>query len=100
MLWFGLLGGTTAWAAHLLVSYAIVALGCGPLGETAVRVLLVVVTVLTGAVAVVSLVAARQITPARTTWRLSFARAGVLLDGLAIFGIIVAGTLPFALRAC
>lgn len=99
-MWFGVLGGMTAWAAHLVTSYAIVALGCAPFGEIPVRALLFGVTLVTGLIAMGALIAARRILPSRTTWRRSFARAGVLLDALAIFGIAVAGTLPFGLRAC
>jgi hypothetical protein len=100
LLWFGLLGGITAWAAHLVLSYAVVALGCAPLGEMPVRVLLFVVTVLAGLIAVSSLFAARRIHAGGTTWRRSFARAGVLLDALGLFGIAVAGTVAFALSVC
>ena len=99
-LWFGVLGGIAAWAAHLVLSYAIVALGCAPLGEMSVRGLLIVTTALAGLIAVVALFAARRIQTGATTWRRSFARAGVLLDALGLFGIAVAGTLPFAVRSC
>lgn len=97
---FGVLGGMVAWAAHLVLSYAIVALGCGPLGEVPVRALLVAVTVATGVVAIAALVSARLMFARSTTWRHSLARAGLLLDALGIFGIALAGTLPFALRPC
>ena len=99
-LWFGVLGGIGAWAAHLVLSYAIVALGCIPLGELPVSVLLVAVTALAGVTAVVALFAARRIDAGGTTWRRSFARAGVQLDALGLFGIAVAGTLPFAISVC
>ena len=99
-MWFGVLGGMSAWAAHLLLSYAAVALGCPPLGEVPVRALLVAITVVTGLVAVAALLAARRIESSRTTWRRSLARAGVLLDALGVFGIAVAGVLPFAISAC
>lgn len=99
-LWFGVLGGMGAWAAHLVVSYAAVELGCAPLGEVAVRVSLIAVTLATAVIAVASLFVARRIAAIGTTWRRSLARAGVLLDALGIFGIAVAGTLPFALRSC
>jgi hypothetical protein len=100
LVWFGLLGGMTAWAAHLVLSYAIVGVGCGQLGEPMPRALLVAVTVGTGLIAVASFLAARLSFARSTAWRRSLSRAGVLLDGLGIFGIAVAGTLPFALSAC
>lgn len=100
LLWFGVLGGMSAWAAHLVVSYAAVELGCAPLGELPVRMTLVAITVATGVIAVAALLFARRTARIGTTWRRSLARAGVLLDALGIFGIAVAGTLPFALRSC
>ncbi|MGH2492425.1 MAG: hypothetical protein ACRDF9_13045 [Candidatus Limnocylindria bacterium] len=100
LVWFGLLGGNVAWAAHLVLSYVIVGVGCGQQSEPVLRALLIAVTVGTGLVAVTALVAARRSTARSTTWRRSLARAGVLLDSLSIFGIAVAGTLPFALRTC
>lgn len=100
LVWFGLLGGMTAWAAHLVLSYAIVGVGCGQLAEPVLLALLVAVTIGTGLIAVASFVAARRSFARTTTWRHSLARAGLLLDGLSIFGIAVAGTLPFALRTC
>jgi hypothetical protein len=100
LVWFGLLGGMVAWAAHLVVSYAVVDVGCGAQNELLLRALLVAVTVVTGLVAVAALFAARRSIARSTTWRRSLARAGVLLDGLGLFGIAVAGTLPFALRTC
>jgi hypothetical protein len=99
LVWFGLLGGMSAWAAHLVLSYAIVEVGCGAQSELLLRALLLAVTAVTGLVAVAALVAARRSTR-NTAWRRSFARAGLLLDGLGLFGIAVAGTLPFALRTC
>lgn len=100
LVWFGLLGGMVAWAAHLVVSYAIVGLGCGAQNELVLRALLIAVTVATGLVAVASLVAARRSLARSTAWRHSLARAGVLLDGLGLFGIAFAGALPFTLRMC
>lgn len=99
-LWFGLLGGTVAWAAHLLVSYFVVGAGCGNLADDILRGLLVAVTVGTGLIAAGALAIARRLATTATTWRRSFARAGVLLDALGLFGIALAGTLPFAIRTC
>lgn len=99
-LWFGILGGSVAWAAHLLVSYFVVGAGCGNLAEDALRALLVAVTVGTGLIAATSLAVARRAARSTATWRRSLARAGVLLDALGLFGIALGGTLPFALRTC
>ena len=99
-LWFGLLGGTVAWAAHLLASYFVVGAGCGSLPEDFVRALLVAVTVATGALAAIALAVAQRAAATMRTWRRSLARAGVLLDALGLFGITLGGTLPFALRIC
>ena len=99
-LWFGVLGGSIAWAAHLLVSYFVVGAGCGNLPDDFVRALLLGVTVATGVIAAVSLAVAQRSAANTRAWRRSFARAGVLLDALALFGIALAGTLPFALRMC
>jgi multisubunit Na+/H+ antiporter MnhC subunit len=99
-LWFGLLGGTVAWAAHLLVSYFVVAAGCENLADDLVRALLVAVTVITGALAAIALAVAQRVARTARTWRRSLARAGVLLDALGLFGIALAGTLPFAIRTC
>jgi hypothetical protein len=99
-LWFGLLGGTVAWAAHLLVSYFVVGAGCGNLADDILRALLVAVTVATGVIAAGALAVAQRAAARATAWRRSFARAGVLLDALGLFGIALAGTLPFALRTC
>lgn len=98
--WFGLLGGTVAWAAHLLVSYLVVGVGCGHLTDDVLRALLVAVTVGTGLIAVTALAVAQRAAISTRTWRRSLARAGVLLDALGVFGIAFAGTLPFALRTC
>jgi hypothetical protein len=100
LVWFGLLGGMAAWSAHLVVSYAVVGVGCGAQNELVLRALLVALTALTGLVAVAALITARRSIARSTTWRRSLARAGVLLDGLGIFGIAVAGALPFVLRTC
>jgi hypothetical protein len=99
-LWFGVLGGTVAWAAHLLVSYFVVGAGCGNLADDFVRALLLAVTVATGALAAFALAIAQRLAATARTWRRSLARAGVLLDALGLFGIALAGTLPFALRTC
>lgn len=99
-LWFGLLGGTVAWAAHLLVSYFVVGAGCGNLADDILRALLVAVTVASGALAAIALAIAQRLATTARTWRRSFARAGVLLDAVGLFGIALAGTLPFALRTC
>jgi hypothetical protein len=99
-LWFGLLGGTVAWAAHLLVSYFVVGAGCENLADDFVRALLVAVTVITGALAAIALAVAQRVARTARTWRRSLARAGVLLDALGLFGIALAGTLPFAIRTC
>jgi hypothetical protein len=98
--WFGLLGGTVAWAAHLLVSYFVVGSGCGNVADDTVRALLVAVTVATGVIAAGALAVAQRAAGTATAWRRSFARAGVLLDALGLFGIALAGTLPFAIRTC
>ena len=99
-LWFGLLGGTVAWAAHLLASYFVVGVGCGQLPDDLLRALLVAVTIATGVIAAVALAAAQRAAATMRTWRRSLARAGVLLDALGLFGITLGGTLPFALRIC
>ena len=100
LVWFGLLGGTVAWAAHLLVSYFVVGVGCGNVSDDVIRALLVGVSVGTGLVAAVALAVAQRSARVTATWRRSLARAGVLLDTLGLFGIAIAGTLPFAIRAC
>jgi hypothetical protein len=99
-LWFGILGGSVAWAAHLLASYFAVGAGCGDLGEDVLRALLVAVTVGTGLIAAISLAVAQRAARVTATWRRSLARAGVLLDALGLFGIALGGTLPFALSTC
>jgi hypothetical protein len=99
-LWFGLLGGTVAWAAHLLVSYFVVGAGCGNLAEDILRALLVAVTAAAGVIAGGALAVALHASVIATAWRRSFARAGVLLDALGLFGIALAGTLPFAIKTC
>jgi hypothetical protein len=98
--WFGLLGGTVAWAGHLLLSYFVVGAGCGNLADDILRALLVAVTVATGVIAASALAVAQRAAGTTTAWRRSFARAGVLLDALGLFGIALAGTLPFAIRTC
>jgi len=97
---FGILGGSVAWAAHLLASYFAVGAGCGDLGEDVLRALLVAVTAGTGLIAAISLAVAQRAARVTATWRRSLARAGVLLDALGLFGIALGGTLPFALRTC
>jgi hypothetical protein len=99
-LWFGVLGGTVAWATHLLVSYFVVGAGCGNLADDLVRALLLAVTVAAGTLAAFALAIAQRLAATARTWRRSLARAGVLLDALGLFGIALAGTLPFALRTC
>ena len=99
-LWFGILGGSVAWSAHLLVSYFVVGAGCGNIADDVLRALLVAVTVGTGLIAAISLAVAQRAARVTATWRRSLARAGVLLDALGLFGIALGGTLPFALRTC
>jgi hypothetical protein len=99
-LWFGVLGGTVAWAAHLLVSYFVVGVGCGHHMDNVILGLLVAVTVGTGLIAATALAVAQRTARVTTTWRRSLARAGILLDALGLFGIAFAGTLPFAIRTC
>jgi cell division protein FtsX len=99
-MWFGLLGGTVAWAAHLLLSYLVVGVGCGNLTDDVIRAFLVAVSAATGGIALIALVVARRLAATSTTWRRSLARAGALLDALGLFGIAIAGSLPFTLRTC
>jgi hypothetical protein len=99
-LWFGLLGGTIAWAAHLLVSYFVVGVGCGHLQDDLLRALLVAVTIATGVIAAIAIGVAQRAAATTRAWRRSLARSGLMLDALGLFGIALAGTLPLALRTC
>ncbi len=54
LLWFGVLGGMFAWAAHLLASYAVVPIVC----RTGQEVILHLLTIGTGGVAAASVAAA------------------------------------------
>jgi len=105
-LWFGLLGGATAWTVHLMSAYAIAEFGCvgglaerSYLGITHVAWLELMLTVVTTAVAAAAAAVAyvqyrrlqsgsarddvRQIAECHTAW------AGLLTSGIFTFVILV-----------
>ncbi|GAP36159.1 hypothetical protein ABXN37_13455 [Piscinibacter sakaiensis] len=89
-LWLALFGGPLAWFAHLSVSYALAALGCG--GDSAVLLHLV-----TG-VAV-----ALQLAGALIAWRLRpgfLPQAAIALNAFFLAVVLLAGTPPLALPGC
>lgn len=109
---FALLGGAIAWTLHFLGSYAIVAIGCVA-GWNRTTVIVAIVTVLLGALAVWSTVAAwrewrRASGDQRWDTALSEPRgwyawlmmAGVLLGGTSAFTILLEGFGPLVLPVC
>jgi hypothetical protein len=94
------LGGTAAWAGHLLLSYLIVGVGCDDPSDVLPSALLLGTTLLMALIAIASLVTAWRLTRHVGGWRLFLARLGLLLDGLGVGGIAFASVIPLALRPC
>jgi hypothetical protein len=107
-LWFALLGGQVAWSAHLLLSYLLVSLACGPgprlvtLGVDGYRLLLWLLLLATAALALAATVvgwrAWRQ--PSATGWRRWLALVGFLLSGLGLATILFQGLPLLFLDEC
>ena len=100
-----LLGGGTAWAIHLLASYAVVSLGCAS-GWSGTRPLLVMVTIACIVLAIATGVLARRgrrwsaaaassMTPAHFAFRV-----GGGLAALFTALIVLAGVVPFIVPLC
>jgi hypothetical protein len=100
LLWFGVFGGTAAWAGHLLLSYFVVGVGCDGVSGTLLNILLLGTTLVAGLVAIGSLFVAWDFAARTLGWRRFLSRFGLLLDGLGIAGVALAGVIPLALRPC
>jgi hypothetical protein len=101
-LWWATLGGLAVWAAHLVLSYAVVAAVCGE-----ERRLALAPEPLLIALSVAALAAAAHATwLAQRMWRRGrgaisrLAFGGLLLSGLAVVAIAAAGVIPAFLRPC
>lgn len=116
-LWFGLLGGAVAWAAHLLLSYLLVEITCATslpgftlLGFNGSAVMLLALTLLSVLVALAAALVAYQDWrrfkgSARGAQMLRNASSdlsliGFLLSGLFVLIILIEGLPIFFLRAC
>lgn len=97
-LWLGVLGGAVAWTAHLLVSYALVSVACANGLEILIHVATVVTALLTVAAGVVC---------GWIWWQAGLSRArhwmgiaGMLMNGLFLFAIVLEGLPSFLLNPC
>ena len=117
-LWFGALGGHTAWTAQLLLSYFVVSLACRApsadfrlFGVDGYQLLLVALTVLPTVVALgATLVGYRAWRSARVSpraeaagtadWRGFLGLFGALLSGLFVATILVTGLSFIYLEPC
>jgi hypothetical protein len=117
-LWFGALGGHTAWTAQLLLSYFVVSLACRDpsasfrlAGVDGYQLLLVALTVLPAAGALAATVVAYRawraagVSPrveaaGTADWRGFLGLFGALLSGLFVATILVTGISLFYLRPC
>ena len=98
-----LLGSGVAWAVHLLVSYAVVSVGCAT-GWSGTRPLLGAVTLACIVVAVATGIVAqrgRRWSPAAASEPAQFAfTVGAGLAGLFTALIVLAGVVPFIVPLC
>ncbi|HEX3004277.1 MAG TPA: hypothetical protein VHO27_08695 [Angustibacter sp.] len=112
LLWFGVLGGSVAWALHLMVAWLAVELGCYQdhpdiLGMSP-RTVAVVATLLPGvvavaalAVAVLALRAVRRRSGPDPTGRTRFmAEVAIGLDAFAVLMIVFGGLAVASMDAC
>jgi hypothetical protein len=117
-LWFGALGGHTAWTAQLLLSYFVVSLACRDpsasfrlAGVDGYQLLLVALTVLPAAGALAATVVAYRgwraagVSPrveaaGTADWRGFLGLFGALLSGLFVATILVTGISLVYLRPC
>lgn len=122
MLWFGLFGAPAAWAAQLISNYALMAHFCYPRDTPlasptfgAVRAVAIVISALLLLVGVAALAVAlrswnamrsprraehqppMEIAEART---LFMATAGILVSGIFVYGLIMAGIPLITMPAC
>ncbi|MBI4496434.1 MAG: hypothetical protein HY689_00830 [Chloroflexi bacterium] len=117
LLWFGLFGGHAAWTLQLIVNYFLASLACQPqapdfamLGVNGYAILMVLVSAVTGAVALAATVVAFRrwrwsggnggwaAEPAR--WPGFVALAGFLLSGLFFVVIVAGGMVNLFLAPC
>lgn len=95
---FALLGGGVAWSAHLLASYAVVAIACAN-GWPGARPTLVILTLGAAAVAVIAGVTAGR-GPAQPAATHTLSRVGGGLNALFTFLIVLGGLVPFMTPLC
>ena len=101
-LWWATLGGLVAWAAHLVLSYLVMALVCGEERRAAAAPdpILVALSVAALAAAVHATWLAHAIWRGRGSTHGRLAFGGLLLDLVGATAIVFGGVIPAFLRPC
>jgi hypothetical protein len=101
LVWIGALGGAVLWALHLLVSYAIVGVGCKVTSEeTVLGAALVGTTAVAAAAIAATLGLAWRPYRQGRSWRRFLGGFGLVFGGLSLAGVLLAAPIPAFLAPC